>query len=233
MKLYVIPIERNCNGKCPFCITRFRDYKNHLLKTDRLREVLENNEFEKIEITGGGEPSVHPKIFEIIKLCKSYAPTQIYTNGSLNFDSKQNELTKICLSRAHYNDSENQRIMGIKYDIRKYKGLPVKLSLMIHKSGISTEAEVLKYVEWAKNRSDSIVIRQLFKYQEPGYIAFYNEEFVPTAELFKNLKGSRLENGNRSLKIKNVEVEIEERTCSCESQNPVLHADSVLAEGWE
>lgn len=235
MKLYVLPVESACTANCAYCITKYRKYPNSLLKFAELEKILSENRFDKIEITGGGEPSLHPKIKDIIQSCCQVTPTQIYTNGNLVLGELPQNLISVCLSRAHYDDTENERIMGVRYDMEKFAGLPVKLSLMMHKSGVSTEDETIKYLNWAKKHAQKVVIRQLFEYEDDGYSDFYKREFVPTIGLFENSNFvfERLENGNRTFDFDGLEVEIEERACACENDNPVLHATGELAKGWD
>lgn len=235
MKLYVIPTENLCNARCAFCITKYRHYKNNFLNLDRLKEILSKNNFEKIEITGGGEPSLHPKINSILDVCTQKCPTQIYTNGHLILSSKPKNLIYICLSRAHYDDDRNQQIMSVRYDLNKFLRLhvPLKFSLLVHRSGISTPEGIWQYILWAKDKAQKIVIRQLFSYDLPEYQRFYEKEFVPIVNLsFRNLNG-KLVNGNMVYEINGVEVEIEQRSCACENIDPVLHASGRLAPGWE
>jgi hypothetical protein len=144
------------------------------------------------------------------------------------------DLKQICLSRAHYDDEQNYRLMGIRYNMDKFIGLPLKLSLMIHKSGISTERELSKYISWGKKFTKNVVIRQLFEYDNEMYQKYYKKEFVPTSKIFVDdiYPQKRLENGNRLVTFDGIEVEIEEVSCACESTNPVLHANGKLSAGW-
>jgi len=230
MKLYVIPVEKDCNGSCKFCITKFRDLKKGFLKLDDLK-VLDGLDVDKIEITGGGEPFLHSEIGEIIERCCNKSKTQVYTNGLLvpKLDSLQ-MLEYLCVSRAHYLDKENKKIMGVDYNFVKFRKLnvPIKLSLLVHKSGIYTVEEVKKYLDWAiVNNVRKVVIRQLFE-------EFMREEHVSSEKMFKEMKvlDFKLVNGNPVIDYNGMEVEFEIR-CSCEAREPVLHADGNIVEGWE
>ncbi len=237
MKLYVIPIETACNAYCNFCITKFRKHaQKEILDLKDLRKTLEKQSLEKIEITGGGEPMLHPAIEKIIDVCSEKAKTQLYTNGFLVRSANNlSKLEYLCISRMHQNDDENQRIMGISYDFNNILELNVniKLSLLLHKSGISSLLELRNYLEWAMNKKNvkKVVVRQLFDYDLKGRLG---SEFVSTEKLFNNMhvKNYKIIDGNPIFNFKNLEVEFECRSCSCEVQNPVLHADGRLYGGW-
>jgi molybdenum cofactor biosynthesis enzyme MoaA len=64
MKIYILPTEKICNGKCVFCITRYRQSANkQFLDYKKIKSVLKNfKDIDNIEITGGGEPLLNPQI---------------------------------------------------------------------------------------------------------------------------------------------------------------------------
>jgi molybdenum cofactor biosynthesis enzyme MoaA len=198
-----------------------------------LEAVLATNRFEKIEITGGGEPSLHQDVEKIVRICADHCPTQIYTNG--NYTPLASELL-ICLSRAHYNDENNETIMGVNYDIAKYSNPKnLKLSLMLHQSGISNTAEVLKYLKWAKKYASKVVVRQLFEYEGARYAKYYASEYVSSIQIAEELAKSykpKIVEGNYFFDIDGLEVEFECRACACEDTNPVFGADNRLVNGW-
>lgn len=161
MKIYLIPVESVCNGKCNFCITKFRKkIDSEFIEISKLKELNKFKNIQKVEITGGGEPSFHPDIEKIIDFCSKRWITSIYTNGSLS--PTKNSKIKICVSRIHYDDKINEKIMGVKYDFDKYKNFKVKLSLMLHKEGINSIVELEKYLLWAKEKGvEKVVIRKI------------------------------------------------------------------------
>lgn len=233
MKLYVLPIGSKCNARCSYCITKFRKLKNTVLDVDKLKKVLADNSFDRVEITGGGEPSLHPEIDKIVQICVDKCPTNIYTNGS--YDSKTDK-ARVCLSRAHHIDKENERIMGVRYNIAKYSHcLGLKLSLILHKSGISTLTEFLEYLNWAKKYASKVVVRQLFEYDDVSYSDYFRKQHVSTEDMARELGRiyqPELREGNYFFDIDGLEIEFEGRSCACETNNPVLGADGVLREGW-
>lgn len=237
MKLYVIPVGRACQAHCKYCITKFRDIENDILDINILRNTLEKNNYEKIEITGGGEPTLHPEINKIIEICTSNAPTIMYTNGSIKPNKEYKLLNQLCISRAHYNEWGNKKIMGVKYNIKDYYDLnvPIKFSLMLHQSGINNKKDVLKYLQWANKYAKKVVIRQLFEYESNEYMNFYRKEFISSENLadkiYPDIKKDN-EEENIFCKYKNLEIEFERRSCACENTNPVLYANGKLEDGW-
>ena len=242
MKLYLIPVEKLCNASCGFCITDSRKTSDKefidIGDLDKIIRSFVHQEIEKIEITGGGEPTLHPHLNEIIDICSSKTKTQLYTNGSTFLRKIKNldELEYLCISRTHYDERENERIMGIKQDISYIKlgSTPIKLSLILLKSGINKRKEILSYLHWAEKFAKKVVIRQLFQHDDPFYQEKFKEEFVSTEKLAGdlNLDYKIMNNGNRTFRINNLEVEIEQRSCACEISNLVLHADGKLYKGW-
>ena len=238
MKLYVIPVETACNASCNFCITRFRKHaQKEILDLGDLKKALEKQILEKIEITGGGEPMLHPEIEKVIDICSEKAKTQLYTNGFLAGTlHNSSKLEYLCISRMHQKEDENQRIMGISYDFSNILELDasIKLSLLLHKSGISDLPGLKDYLEWAAGRRNikKVVVRQLFSQDYKGKL---NSEFISTQKLCNDahIKNYKIINGNPAFNFKNLEVEFEYRSCSCEIQNPVLHADGKLYRGWD
>lgn len=230
LKLYVLPSEVTCNAKCAFCVTKQRKYKNIFLKVEDLYKALKNTDFEKIEITGGGEPALNKDIDKIIKICCEKAPTQIYTNGTLDPNSISDNILFVCISRAHWLNKENEKIMGIKYDINKFSNFPLKLSLLLHKSGISKKIEVFKYLKWAKSRARKVVIRQLFEPEDEKYRKYYEKEFISSQNIFNDSQYEVISEDefSKTYLIDGLEVEVEKRGCACECADQVLHADGKI-----
>jgi MoaA/NifB/PqqE/SkfB family radical SAM enzyme len=104
MKGYLIPVGSSCNARCEYCVTRFRKNNDGLIDAERISKQLSTiTNLEYIEITGGGEPLLHPKINQIVKICACLAPTRLYTNGALLKSSlNADDLSELCVSRAHF-----------------------------------------------------------------------------------------------------------------------------------
>jgi organic radical activating enzyme len=231
MKLYVLPVEKFCNADCGFCITKVRDRtgilcKEGFLSVDNLEKSLASYDVSRIEITGGGEPTLHPQIESIIKICCDRAPTQMYTNGALASSVKNLELLNtLSVSRAHHIDSENERIMGISYDIGELvKRVPIKLSLMLYGKGIFHCNNFESYIDWANLiGAKKVVVREMFNLDYGNQ----NSQYVSIVDFFKNLgvKDCVFFGRNPCYKNKNLDVEFE-------FPEMTLHADGVVRRGW-
>jgi len=233
-KLYVIPVESACNGKCPYCVNQFRNLGNSFLQISDLEECLTNiGTIDAIEISGGGEPTLHPKIEEIIDLCAGKARTQMYSNGKgVGFIAKYflKKLNPLCISRAHFDSDINARIMGVRYDDEIFsRGLNIKLSAVLFKGGVDSPEEAKKYIDWAKNKAKKVVFRPLF-----GDVIYPNEirEKMVSLDGFANYFGFKVLHKNPVLNIDGLEVEFETRSCSCENSNQILHANGELNYSW-
>ncbi|MDP3881892.1 MAG: radical SAM protein [Nanoarchaeota archaeon] len=236
MKLYVLPIEKVCNAHCAFCITDFRlNASKEVLSLESLVKILVSQKFSKIEITGGGEPTLHPEIDQIITLCSQQAPTQIYTNGShLDKLGSLDNLQTLCVSIAHNEMDKNRKIMGIKPDLDflKEANCKVKFSLLLHKSGIHSIEEVRDYLGWAQSYAQEVVVRQLFEHAYEGNMV---GEFVSSKKIFNELNPPEYHltpHRNPVFSYEGIKVEFEYRSCACETDNPVLHADGRMHRGW-
>lgn len=81
MQLYLL-LNTDCNLKCNFCI-RGNQSKNNYTNIEELRSVLSKNDFSKYHLLlTGGEPTLHPFLSEIIRICSPrFNGISINTNG--------------------------------------------------------------------------------------------------------------------------------------------------------
>ncbi|MFH1637128.1 MAG: radical SAM protein [Candidatus Woesearchaeota archaeon] len=242
MKAYVLPVENACNGSCNFCITRFRKFtQKKMLQPAKLEKIIRDIKIDKIEITGGGEPTLNPNIGDIIKICSKKAPTQMYSNGSFGYFPEIDYLSCLCISRHHYDAGENKRIMGLDYDLSKLEfKVPLKLSLLLLRSGIESLDELENYLKWASRiKSKKVVVRQMFHYENEGYKNILDQEYISAEVINKEIRKNpnfilKEDNLNNCLYyFNNLEVEIELRSCACESNNPVIHSNGLISKGWD
>ncbi len=235
-------MEKACNASCSWCITDFRETakKELLALADLERQLAELPSLEKIEITGGGEPLLHPQLDRIVKACADKAPTMVYTNGAL-LERKAPQVRgvyEVAISRAHHDDGENARIMGIEYDWEgaiRASPAPVKASLLLHKGGIEDAAGVRQYLDWLHASGvRKAVVRQLFEHGDAKYGARFDDARVGTEAVYRALGGRGVPQGMRNPRLDwhGLDAEFEIRTCACEMDNPVLHADGRLYKGW-
>lgn len=235
-KLYVIPVESACNASCPYCVNQFRNLGNSFLDVGELEKCLiQIGKLDAIEITGGGEPTLHPKIGSIIKLCADKTRTQMYSNGAtldlLSFDVLK-RLNPLCISRAHYNSEKNEQIMGVKYLDKIFSsGLNIKFSAILYKSGIDFPEEVEKYIGWARGKAKKVVFRPLF--EDVNYSSDVKSKFVSLDSFAKYFGFSIQQGKNVQMTLNGMDIEFEVRSCSCENKDPILHADGKLNYIWD
>lgn len=123
-KCYIIPVQNTCNCDCTFCISKSRNYdkEDELLKVDNKFieniQLLKRRNIKKFEITGGGEPLIHPNIGLIVNIIKRIIPhsyIKLYTNG---FILKTIEgIDEVNLSIVSNNDEINALFMNPKNNI--------------------------------------------------------------------------------------------------------------------
>lgn len=244
MKLYIIPIQNECNAKCFFCITMHRKETGwgETLNISDLMIVKSISGLDKIEITGGGEPTFHPQINEIIASLDKNIFTQLYTNGLLLsrlHESSLSRLNKLCISRSHYDIGTNQKIMGIKSDDgaikRASKMVDIKMSAVMCKVGINSDQEIYNYVNWAASvGAKEVVFRRLFDFNYPGTIGKVAQlDWSGIIDKLKEKNEIIFENSEKIiLKIFGKVVEIELRSCDCELTNLVLRPNGKVYVGW-
>lgn len=211
---------KGCNAKCEFCNFQdvaqdfnFKKFKSVLCELQKTVPV------NKISITGG-EPTLNlPKLYKIIDLVKEYFPNSFFvtnTNGykllDLYKDGKSAMFDSISLSRHHYEDERNNKILG-------FKSLPAEclesiqhtwwqqkdklhLSCNLIKGCVDSPAKIYKYLDFANK----------VKIYDVGFVSlmkinyFCNEKFVDFSDLDlknKRMFQSREWNFSNSCKCKN------------------------------
>jgi len=158
---------KGCNAKCEFCeyyddASNF-NYEKYLYI---LKEIKDKILIKKFAFTGG-EPTLNYNQFrETIKLTRKHYPdtTFVLNSNGLNLTKLKddtetyNEINSISLSRHHYSDEINNKILGFKSiskdDIKiiqensKNKTL-INVSCNLIKGYIDSKEEVYKYLEFA------------------------------------------------------------------------------------
>lgn len=244
VKLYVIPVESYCNAKCFFCVTKLR----HQAKFGQFMSLSDLDKIkglspQKIEITGGGDPSLHPQISEIIISLSQLAPTQMYTNGLILKKISQSSLqslTKLCISRAHYDFSTNTRLMGVGIRNNEYlqeisQITHLKMSALLCQSGLNSQPDIDKYIQWALSLgAKEIVFRKMFDLIYPS--KYKNEPDVNMQKIILDIKNNYKITLETSEKINfighGLPIELELRSCACELSNPILRPNGKLYIGW-
>jgi MoaA/NifB/PqqE/SkfB family radical SAM enzyme len=84
-RILSIHVTDLCNSRCTFCVVGIPERKGESVFPGEIRRALEDNADKGYEAVNlhGGEPTIHPRLIEILELAKSlgYPEIQIQTNG--------------------------------------------------------------------------------------------------------------------------------------------------------
>ena len=85
MRIYNVEVTNHCNGKCGnYCPYSKMTRKKGNMSKKTFRKVLDKQELNFIEMHNFGEPLIHPRIFDFIKMAKDVGfKTEFSTNGLL------------------------------------------------------------------------------------------------------------------------------------------------------
>ena len=114
-----IYLTRKCNMRCPHCFIEAGEAKEKELTYDEIISLIDksvDNGCYKIILTGG-EPLLHPRIFDIVYFAKSkYLQVDILSNGTLWTDSYIERLSKhvdhVQISIDGYDEVSNAVVRG-------------------------------------------------------------------------------------------------------------------------
>lgn len=189
-KCYIIPVQNTCNCDCTFCISKSRNYdkKEELLKVDdkfiENIQLLKRRNIKKFEITGGGEPLIHPDIELIVSIIKKVIPDsyiKLYTNGfilktiegidevNLSIVSNNDEINALFMNPKN-NIPFNQRIM---YFRENYPSSKLRLSIPLIKGGIDNIEKLDALIKNTTQIIDEYVVRTLYPHS-----LIYNDSYV-------------------------------------------------------
>lgn len=176
VRLYVIPVKKKCNASCSFCY--MKDKKDNglqeYLSVDKLNNLLLKNNLDRItsiELTGGGEPTLHPEIQTIINLLKNKLPKakiKMYTNGIKPINIVG--INELNISRVHWDSTINNPIMGYKNGadlgdvLSHYRSLvdKIRTQTILLKGVIDSEAKALEFISKYETLVDVFMFRTLF-----------------------------------------------------------------------
>ncbi len=189
-KCYIIPVQNTCNCDCTFCISKSRNYdkKDEFLKVDNKFieniRLLKRRNIKRFEITGGGEPLIHPDIGLIVSVIKRIIPDsyiKIYTNGfilktiegidevNLSLVSNNDEINNTFMNPKN-NITFNQRIM---YFRENYPLSKLRLSIPLIKGGIDNIEKLDALIKNTTQIIDEYVVRTLYPHS-----LIYNDSYV-------------------------------------------------------
>lgn len=135
--LPIFAITNDCNLNCPKCFTYNLTDKKYYKSLEETEQILKNlksknDRIQFVDLTGG-EPTLHPNLFEIIELCKSYGVERVMLNtnglkiaGDDNFAQRiKNSGVQIVLSLDTLDSEKSKIIYGVDLVDIKLKTLAV------------------------------------------------------------------------------------------------------------
>lgn len=175
-----------CNGHCNFCDTRNH---SHEFDFDLLKYVVQTMKDEqilgKIAIAGGEPLLVMGRVEKILDICKPY-----YMTLNTNAFSKERlkavypYVREVDISKHHYNNEENDKIMGLKTVSMEElceNDLVSKTSIncVFQKNGLSTKEDAMQMIETVgKNQIKNLKLISLLPLTEDA-----KKNFVPLSPL--------------------------------------------------
>jgi len=198
-------VGKRCNATCNFCVAELRYFHEGM---DYLKPAITDTTdyFKRLHLAmetvrplnpsvslTGGEPTIDPRLPEILRILTEYKVRKrtITTNGSglmLKVAGSTDtildrlidyKLAHLNISRAHYDEEKNQRIMNLRdpsfsnkqlqevIAIAKSQGIRPRLSCVLLKGEVDSLEEMKKYMDWAESIGvDNVVFRQLMKFDE-------------------------------------------------------------------
>ena len=179
----LLPIAKGCQARCRFCFSEASvsaDQERGAISLSRMREVLREGAARgasRCVITGGGEPTLlrHDKLIEMIAegaaaLPKTVLITTGYSLASATeelrrahlIDYDRSGLTILSVSRHHWDEATNSRIMNLETltprvllsarDLQEeglVSSLKTRLICVLQKGGVETCDDVEAYLNFA------------------------------------------------------------------------------------
>lgn len=176
-KCYILPISSRCNARCTFCATKeYRPaIKKQVMPVTGLAEVigaLIQAGSSRFEVTGGGEPTLHSQLADIIALVRERGASMIklYTNG-LRLGAGL-DIDQLNISRASFNESTNNSIMRfvggtltfeeIVQRARGWGYREIRASVPLIKGAVDSPCKAQEFVHAVKGLVDGVVFRPLY-----------------------------------------------------------------------
>lgn len=173
-RMYLIPVKDKCNANCTFCYMHEKEkdeLKPRFIDLSKLENIVSElgGGVKEVEITGGGEPLLHPKIEDIVSLFqKENIYTKIYTNGFLLKPIKK--IDEMNISRVHWDSEINNKFYRSKShnelrDVLEYYRKPadkIRMQTILLKGAIDSKEKIEEFVSKYEDIVDVFMFRKLF-----------------------------------------------------------------------
>ncbi len=189
-RLYLVPVREVCNADCTFCYMNEKAVDEQKPQFIRLEKLVENiapfeGRFNQVEITGGGEPTLHQKLPEILRLFEG-TYRKMYTNGFSLRDLPSFE--EVNISRVHgdsqinnrFYRSKSQNDLGLAIDHYRKITEKVRVQTVLLRGAIDSREKLLDFVTRYEERVDVFMFRMLFPKcsLEKAKMVTYEEVFI-------------------------------------------------------
>lgn len=236
-------VDDYCNADCDFCVAQLRfENRGQMYKKSKIDSLEEymvrlDQVFKRIRplnpsisITGG-EPTWSDKLPFILDLINEYGfrKRTLTTNGSgllrtspsgkglIINDIINNEFQHLNISKVHYDEEINQKIMKYQKgytsneDLRKIilfskaNNLRPRMSCLLLQSGIHTLEDMIKYMEFYQNLGiDNVIFRELMDFDNEKMINHEKVAFCKQNKVYLNDLWKQIDTDSRFTKIKNI-----------------------------
>jgi organic radical activating enzyme len=193
--LSVLPIARGCQASCPFCFSEAsisavqEQAKFELDEIRKYASAAKNRGAERFVITGGGEPGLvkHSRLIELIEtgrqeLGKTVLITNSHHLGTLQERERLAKLTDyaraglsvLAISRHHFDDDRNAKLMQLKIDSAAVAGtwaknrnsleqLRLRFICVLQADGIATSQLIAEYLTWVASQNvEEVCFKELY-----------------------------------------------------------------------
>lgn len=105
---------KRCNFSCSYCAPDIHDFESEyppLSVYVKHLQTLKNIDKNLYFILQGGEPTIHPNIFEIVKMCSDVGKVEIVTNGTASVEKYKKLLQYADINISLHHELINEKHM--------------------------------------------------------------------------------------------------------------------------
>lgn len=112
---------KRCNFNCSYCAPDIHDFTSEYPSFESIKETFDNLNIPEGKRPyfhlQGGEPTIHPNLFEIVDLCCSAGEVEIVTNGTATIETYSKLLDKVKLNFSLHHELVTEKHMKKFVDI--------------------------------------------------------------------------------------------------------------------
>lgn len=168
-KTLQLEVTNDCNLSCSICMRVASKRKIGYLRMDHFLEIPFES-FKEVAFHGWGEPLLHPKLFEMIKIVSDRGVmTSLITNGTL-LDKRIDEILNSELDSIAFGiftAKGKERVFdNIREFVRRNENIKTYIDITILPNNID---DIKKIISFAGDQSlDGVVLHKLFHLHDPS-----------------------------------------------------------------